>query len=281
VHRRSKDKVAAELEGLAAETSSSSQLLKHEINKAPYGLSRSAALRLLSLSETVLDAAIEVLQDEGLLRHQDGRGAFLTLPENLSRIAGSAQRALAVHHAAHPLRRRGLSLAEIAQAISHTVKVPTGALQAALTVALEAGQLKLVEETYALPSHAPKINAREEQAAGSIAAALEASLAPEQPEDLAPALNLTKERLRHVVDYLLEERLAVLAPGGVFFGARQTEIARAKVRENLATQPGITVSEFNALLGTTRKYGIPLLQLFENEGMLVRDGDVRRLKAKG
>jgi selenocysteine-specific elongation factor len=309
VHRRSRERVAGELERLQvgqtllsaslpespSQTGVSApptiQILAHEVAKAPYGITRADALRLLSIGETALDEAIGSLKAKGLLTHSDGRGVFLTLPENLARILSAVEKSLAQYHAQHPLRRRGLTSAEALQAVSHTAKIPAGALQAALDSGVEVGRLKQIDDTYALASHAPKINAREEQAAGKIAAELAASLAPEQPDELAPTLGLAKDRLRHVMDYLLEEKQAVLAPGGVFFGSQQVEAARRKVRDYLkgagpsarppSVSGGITVSEFNALLGTTRKYGIPLLQLLENEGMLVRDGDVRRLKAKG
>lgn len=305
VHRRARERVANELEQLIVgvaparpasashkfEASTSAEegrtgaaltaLIRHETTKAPYGIARSELLPLLSISEAALDEALAALQTQGLTVHGEGRASFLTLPENVARIAALAEKALAAHHAAHPLRRRGLTLAEVVQAVSHSARIPASAVQAALNEGMETKRFKQMDDTYALAAHAPKINAREEEAASRIAAALEAGLAPEQPEDLAPTLGLNKDRLRHVVDYLLEEKLALLAPGGIFLSPLQVEGAREKVRGFLNAQPGITVSEFNALLGTTRKYGIPLLQLFEAEGMLVRDGDVRKLKAKG
>ncbi|MDQ3024092.1 MAG: selenocysteine-specific translation elongation factor [bacterium] len=281
VHRRSKLKVAEGLSELAAETSDTASMLRHEIAKAQFGLTRSEALKLLSVGESALDDAASALADGDLIAHSDGRGVFYTLPQNLQRIAALTDKALAVHHSAHPLRRRGLTAAELAQAIGHSARIPAGALQAALAQAVDHGALKQVDDTFALATHAPKINAREEQAATQIATALEASMSPQQPEELAAVLGLSKERLRHVVDYLLEEKQALLAPGGVFFGAQQISNAKVKLRAHLAQQNGITVSDLNALLGTTRKYGIPLLQLWEGDGMLVRDGDVRRLKAKG
>jgi selenocysteine-specific elongation factor len=294
VHKRSRDKAAAELAEInvgqatllpAAEsvptgavTPSMATLLRHEVAKSAYGLARGDALRLLNIGEAALDTAIAELAGDGLEIHTEGRSTHLTLPENLARTLAQIEKSLAAHHAAHPLRRRGLTGAEIAQAVSHAVRIPAGALQSALSGGVQSGRLKQVDDTFALASHAPKINVREEQAAHTIAIALEAGLAPEQPEELAPSLGLTKERLRHVVDYLREEGLALIAPGGIFFAPARVADARTRVREHLANQAGITVSEFNTLLGTTRKYGIPLLQLFEAEGMLVRDGDVRRLK---
>jgi biotin operon repressor len=248
------------------------------VAKSPYGLSRPEAARLLNVSAAQVSEAAAALAEAGLLIHRD-RGETYTLPENRGRIAALIERALAAHHAAHPLRRRGLTAAEAAQAISGTAgRIGGEAVRAALEQALAAGALKQVEDSWALKGHAPKINAREEQAASELARRLEADLTPQQPEEALAELGLTKERLRHVLDYLREEGLALLAPGGVWFGAGQVQRVRKQLRAAPAAGGGFTVSDFNAQFATTRKFGIPLLQLLENEGTLVRDGDLRKLK---
>ncbi len=40
----------------------------------------------------------------------------------------------------------------------------------------------------------------------------------------------------------------------------------------------IGVSEFRDLVGTTRKYAVPLLNYFDNQGITIREGDVRILR---
>jgi selenocysteine-specific elongation factor len=127
-----------------------------------------------------------------------------------------------------------------------------------------------------------KLGERDHRALEKISATLEEGLAPAQPEEILGLLEINKPRLRQLLDYMLEEGSAVLAPGGIFFGRARCEEARQKLRDYLSTEPGassgITVSDFNKLSGTSRKFGLPLLQRFEQEGWLVRDGDLRRLK---
>jgi selenocysteine-specific elongation factor len=57
-------------------------------------------------------------------------------------------------------------------------------------------------------------------------------------------------------------------------------LARAEkiVRAEAATPQGLTVSRFRELLGTTRKYALPILGSFDERGITRRDGDVRRLR---
>jgi selenocysteine-specific elongation factor len=56
------------------------------------------------------------------------------------------------------------------------------------------------------------------------------------------------------------------------FLARAEAVARAEV----ASPAGLTVSRFRELLGTTRKYALPILGSFDARGLTRRDGDVRR-----
>ena len=55
---------------------------------------------------------------------------------------------------------------------------------------------------------------------------------------------------------------------------RAEEIARREA----AGPEGMTVSRFRELLGTTRKYALPLLERLDRAGVTRRDGDVRRLR---
>jgi selenocysteine-specific elongation factor len=41
----------------------------------------------------------------------------------------------------------------------------------------------------------------------------------------------------------------------------------------------MTAASFRDLIGSSRKYTIPLLEYFDREGLTIRIGDVRRLKA--
>ena len=47
--------------------------------------------------------------------------------------------------------------------------------------------------------------------------------------------------------------------------------------ERLASGPGATVAEIRDLLGTTRKYAVPLCEYLDRVGVTRRDGDLRFL----
>jgi selenocysteine-specific elongation factor len=48
----------------------------------------------------------------------------------------------------------------------------------------------------------------------------------------------------------------------------------------LAEKGEMTAASFRDLIGSTRKYTIPLLEFFDRDGLTIRIGDVRRLKSR-
>jgi selenocysteine-specific elongation factor len=53
--------------------------------------------------------------------------------------------------------------------------------------------------------------------------------------------------------------------------------ARARVREHIQEHGPVTVAQIRDLLGTTRKYAVPLCEWLDGTGATLRRGDVRLL----
>ncbi|MBM3983955.1 MAG: hypothetical protein FJ304_27535 [Planctomycetes bacterium] len=52
---------------------------------------------------------------------------------------------------------------------------------------------------------------------------------------------------------------------------------RRRVTERLRAGPGATVAEIRDLLGTTRKYAVPVCEYLDRVGLTKREGDTRVL----
>ena len=63
-----------------------------------------------------------------------------------------------------------------------------------------------------------------------------------------------------------------------FLASSVAEVKSVLVRF-LADKGDITAASFRDLIGSSRKYTIPLLEYFDREGLTIRIGDARRLKA--
>jgi len=55
---------------------------------------------------------------------------------------------------------------------------------------------------------------------------------------------------------------------------------RRRVREGLSQGKGLTVAEIRDILGTTRKYAVPLCEYLDRSGVTRRDGDLRYLASE-
>jgi selenocysteine-specific elongation factor len=56
---------------------------------------------------------------------------------------------------------------------------------------------------------------------------------------------------------------------------------RRRVSEKLAAGPGLTVADIRDLLGTTRKYAVPICEYLDRIGVTRRAGDLRLLAEAG
>jgi selenocysteine-specific elongation factor len=64
----------------------------------------------------------------------------------------------------------------------------------------------------------------------------------------------------------------------LYTGAQMAEIRR-RLETAIVRGGTMTAAQFRDAVGTTRKYALPLLEWFDANGITVRDGDVRRLRA--
>jgi selenocysteine-specific elongation factor len=75
----------------------------------------------------------------------------------------------------------------------------------------------------------------------------------------------------------LSERGDVVRIGDFYLSVRRAEEARAKVRSRIESDGPVTVAQIRDLLGTSRKYAVPLCEWLDATGATRRQGDLRSL----
>lgn len=78
-------------------------------------------------------------------------------------------------------------------------------------------------------------------------------------------------------DTLLARGVFVRVGESLYRGAQIAQI-RARVEASLALEPRMTMAAFRDLIGTSRKYAVPLLEWFDASGITIRVGDDRMLR---
>jgi len=83
--------------------------------------------------------------------------------------------------------------------------------------------------------------------------------------------------LSQAFDTLVASGAAVKVGDNVYRGTQVTEV-RQKLEDALRSERQITAAQFRDIVGTSRKFAVPLLEWFDASGVTVRSGDYRMLR---
>ncbi|MBL8796793.1 MAG: selenocysteine-specific translation elongation factor [Planctomycetia bacterium] len=105
----------------------------------------------------------------------------------------------------------------------------------------------------------------------------EARFQPPEPGSFAPQAGGNAANLKDLFEVCVAEGFLVrIAPDLYLHGEVEAEMRRV-VTERLRSGPGLTVAEIRDMLGTTRKYAVPLCEYLDAAGVTKREGDLRVL----
>ncbi len=199
--------------------------------------------------------------DEPLPSGASALGDMLVSSERLARLRASVTAALLAHHAAKPLDR-GVER----EALRAVTRLDPGAFDALLAgLSNVTGHGALVR----LSSHRVAFDASQEASARALLARLtSAGFAPPLAADLGvePAL------LRALV-----AGGELVKIGDFYLTGEQARAARECVRTAIGERGPLTVAQIRDLLGTSRKYAVPLCEWLDATGATRRTGDTRIL----
>jgi selenocysteine-specific elongation factor len=131
----------------------------------------------------------------------------------------------------------------------------------------------------ALADHKPKLSTAQRKLKDKmIAAYQEARFQPPEPSSFAPQAGGNAAALKDLLDVSVAEGYLVHIVDELYLHADVAAEMRRKVTERLQSgDTGLTVAEIRDLLGTTRKYAVPLCEYLDKSGLTRRDGDLRFL----
>jgi selenocysteine-specific elongation factor len=144
-----------------------------------------------------------------------------------------------------------------------------------MALADERGDLAVLPKTVRMPGYEPHFSEQESRLVADILNRLE--LAGVNPPTVADLLGTRIHETRELLEILIDRQdLVKISPELVFHPSviRDTE---AKLRAFLAEHNSIKVAEFRDLIGSSRKYVVPLIEYFDNKRVTRRVGDERTL----
>jgi len=135
------------------------------------------------------------------------------------------------------------------------------------------------ENLLRLASHKVQLGGQEKTLMDKIKKLLgEQPLAPPDLKEIEKQAGVPHSRLIEVVRLLEREGSVVRITTDMYFLASSIEHLKATLRKFLTEKGEMTAASFRDLIGSSRKYTIPLLEYFDRDGLTIRIGDIRKLK---
>jgi selenocysteine-specific elongation factor len=110
-----------------------------------------------------------------------------------------------------------------------------------------------------------------------VAAYKEGRFQPPEPASFAGQAGGNAANLHDLFEVCIAEGQLVRVADDIYLHADVEAEMRRLLAEKLAGGPGLTVAEIRDLLGTTRKYAVPLCEYLDRVGVTRREGDLRLL----
>ncbi len=124
----------------------------------------------------------------------------------------------------------------------------------------------------------PKLSANLRKLKDKLVAAYQAArFQPPEPSSFAGAAGGNAANLKDLFDVCVAEGYLVHIAEDIYLHVNVEAEMRHLVRAKLAEGKGLTVAEIRDMLGTTRKYAVPLCEYLDRVGVTRREGDLRVL----
>lgn len=235
------------------------------------GLREAEILDLFRLPLKDLEAAAGELEESGAIRILSFSPLFLLAQEALAYLCGRMVAFVKRYHEIRP-DERGIPLEKVRRRFNLGDKV----FLLALKTLVRGKHLEVEGDLARLPGFKMPLGPEEEK----ILAALEemcykGEFYAVSVEDLQARFHLPAARIQSLLSILVERRKVVMGREGYLLHSDWLDEMVAKVR-GLGKRE-LTVGDFKALTGLSRKYAIPLLELLDEMGVTRRRGTAREV----
>ncbi len=182
------------------------------------------------------------------------------------------------YHESYPLRK-GMGREELRTQL--TISINSNELREITENMETRGKLELKNEYIALPDFKVVFSGEAEIVKDKILNRFKQHpYTPPDKNDLQEEMGSEHEQeiIEETLRALTEQGILIRVTEDIYFLQEKIESARKRLREYLQEQESIELSEFRDMLASTRKYALPLLEYFDQQGITERRGDKRFLK---
>jgi selenocysteine-specific elongation factor len=140
------------------------------------------------------------------------------------------------------------------------------------------GRIQRTQRGIALRGHGPQLSKNEQKLVDDIVARYrEAGLNAPSLEEVQAGVTKNQALVPQLVSLAVAEGHLVKIAPSMYLHADVERGIRTTLSERLRGTPGLTMSQIREILGTTRKYAVPLCEYLDSVGFTKRVGDLRVL----
>ncbi|MEO6914118.1 MAG: SelB C-terminal domain-containing protein, partial [Candidatus Baltobacteraceae bacterium] len=251
--------------------------------EALIGILRTSGLQALESAKiaTLANLREDVVQIELERLCSDGR--ILRVQRPIGFIEGetaSALQARAIEHLSARQRSEPWSLGSTSLLLARALELDEPLLLRILAALVEEGRLAGRSGYYSTLDHVPQLSdAQKRFFDETVPIAADQPFLPSALAEVVEALKTSQiEGLSKAFDTLLARGVLVKVSQALYRGTQIAQI-HAKVEGFIRAEKQMSMAEFRDLVGTSRKYAVPLLEWFDARGITVRSGDFRMLRS--
>jgi selenocysteine-specific elongation factor len=272
-HKRGDANLPARLKAL--HTGEFADLVETFLNESSaFALPIDAIYQFLNLREEEARQKLDALKTL-LVISAEGEKVYTTAPK-WNRLKERLLQTLKEFHAGHPLVP-GMDMEELRGKLGFELSPKIFRLVVDKFVH---DQIIAKEENLLrLASHKVQLGGQEKVLMDKIKKILgEQPLAPPDLKEVEKQAGVARNRLSEVLRLLEREGSVVRVTTDMYFLASSIEQLRATLVQFLTEKGEMNAAAFRDLIGSSRKYTIPLLEYFDRVGLTIRIGDIRKLK---
>lgn len=151
-------------------------------------------------------------------------------------------------------------------------------VEAVLAEMARAGRVQRSQRGIALKGHGPQLSKNEQKLVDDIIAQYrQAGLNAPSLEEVQAGVTKNQALVPQLVTLAVAEGHLVKIAPSMYLHADVERAIRASLTEKLQGTSGLTMSQIREILGTTRKYAVPLCEYLDSVGFTKRVGDLRVL----
>jgi selenocysteine-specific elongation factor len=243
---------------------------------AAFALAIDAIYQFLNLREEEARQKVDALKTLRVL-NAEGEKVYTT-ETKWNRLKERLLKTLNEFHAGHPLIP-GMDMEELRGKLGFELAPKT--FRVVVEQIVNEKLISKEESLLRLASHKVQVGGQEKTLMDKIKKLLgEQPLAPPDLKEIEKLAGVPRQRLNEVIRLLEREGSIVRVTTEMYFLASSIEQLRATLLTFLTEKGEMTAASFRDLIGSSRKYTIPLLEFFDRDGLTIRIGDVRRLKSR-